>query len=137
MAVVIEHEVAPELERGSGAFSRAWVRFRRNKIALAAVALIALQLVVAIAAPLIAPYDPYRGDYAATWQLPSGTHPLGTDELGRDVLSRIIYGSRVSLAVGLLSQVVLLLIGVPIGAVAGLVGGWVDYLVMRVIDVLS
>ena len=137
MAVVVETGVAPELARGSGAFSRAWARFRRNKIALAAVGFIILQLLVAVAAPLIAPYDPYQGDYAVTWQLPSRAHPFGTDELGRDVLSRLIYGARVSLAVGLLSQAVLILVGVPIGAAAGLLGGWVDYVVMRVIDVLS
>jgi len=74
----------------------------------------------------IALFDPYHGDYAATWQLPSGKHWLGTDDLGRDVLSRLIYGSRVSLAIGILSQIVLVVVGVPIGALAGLLGGRFD-----------
>jgi ABC-type dipeptide/oligopeptide/nickel transport system permease subunit len=104
---------------------------------LVAVAFIVLELVVAVFAPVFAPYDPYVGDYSATWQLPSSTHWLGTDELGRDVLSRLIYGARISLAVGIISQIVIVVIGVPIGACAGLVGGKVDYAVMRVVDVLS
>jgi ABC-type dipeptide/oligopeptide/nickel transport system permease subunit len=104
---------------------------------LVAVAFIVLELLVAIFAPVLAPYDPYAGDYSATWQLPSSTHWLGTDELGRDVLSRLIYGARISLAVGIISQIVIVAIGVPIGACAGLVGGWFDYAVMLVVDVLS
>jgi ABC-type dipeptide/oligopeptide/nickel transport system permease subunit len=106
-------------------------------VALAAVAFILLEIFVAIFAARIAPFDPYHGDYAATWQLPSGKHWLGTDDLGRDVLSRLIYGSRVSLAIGILSQIVLVVVGVPIGALAGLLGGRFDYVVMRIIDVLS
>ncbi|MGI8915775.1 MAG: ABC transporter permease, partial [Chloroflexota bacterium] len=120
-----------------GATARAWGRFRRKKVAMIALGFIVLEILIAIFAARIAPFDPYHGDYAATWQLPSGKHWLGTDDLGRDVLSRLIYGSRVSLAVGLLSQVVLVLVGVPIGALAGLLGGRFDYAVMRVIDVLS
>lgn len=123
--------------RRTGSLSRAWRRFRRRKLALVAVAFIILELAVAIFAPLLAPFDPYAGDYAATWQLPSRTHWLGTDELGRDVLSRLIYGARISLAVGIVSQFVIVLVGVPIGACAGLIGGWFDYAVMRVVDVLS
>jgi ABC-type dipeptide/oligopeptide/nickel transport system permease subunit len=123
--------------RRDGTVTRVWRRFRRRKTALIAVAFIVLELLVAIFAPVIAPYDPYAGDYSATWQLPSSTHWLGTDELGRDVLSRLIYGARISLAVGIISQLVIVLIGVPIGACAGLLGGKFDYFLMRVIDVLS
>lgn len=136
MAVAVETRAEPVAGRG-GALSRAWHRFRRKKLALVAVAFIVLELVVAVFAPVFAPYDPYVGDYSATWQLPSSTHWLGTDELGRDVLSRLIYGARISLAVGIISQIVIVVIGVPIGACAGLVGGKVDYAVMRVVDVLS
>lgn len=115
----------------------AWRRFRRNRMAVAALSFIALEILVAIFAPWIAPYDPYEPDYANTWQQPSAAHWLGTDDLGRDVLSRLIYGARISISVGILSQLVIVLIGLPIGALAGLLGGWPDYIVMRVIDVLS
>lgn len=112
-------------------------RFCRHRLAAAALVFIAFQIIVAAAAPYIAPYDPYKGDFLATWETPSRTHWLGTDDLGRDVFSRLLYGARISISVGVLSQLMIALIGVPIGALAGLKGGWLDYLVMRVIDVLS
>jgi len=132
---LVEHP-AP-LAPGRGTLARAWARFRRDRLAVAAAGFIILEILIAIFAAQIAPYDPNRGDYAATWQLPSHQHLLGTDDLGRDLLSRLIFGARVSLAVGIVSQIVLVLIGVPIGALAGLLGGWVDYLIMRLIDILS
>ena len=114
-----------------------WLRFRRNKLSMFALAFIILQLLVAIFAEQIAPYDPYKGDFSVTWQKPTREHLLGTDDLGRDVLSRLIYGSRISLSVGILSQLVIVMIGLPIGALAGLIGGRLDYVLMRVIDVFS
>jgi ABC-type dipeptide/oligopeptide/nickel transport system permease subunit len=114
-----------------------WRRFRRNRPATIALAVIGLQIVIALFAPWIAPYDPYAADYAATWQKPNATHWLGTDDLGRDVLARLIYGSRISISVGMLSQLVIVLIGLPIGALAGLLGGWFDFIVMRIVEVLS
>ena len=137
MAVAAVAERRAVAGRGERALHRAWVRFRRNRTAMVALGVIILEILIAVFAPLLAPYDPYHGDYAATWQLPSAQHLLGTDDLGRDVLSRLIYGSRVSIAIGVLSQIVLVLVGVPIGALAGLLGGKFDYAVMRVIDVLS
>jgi oligopeptide transport system permease protein len=120
-----------------GVIAKFWLRYRRNKMAVAALVLIVLQILMAIFATQIAPYDPVKGDYSAVWKAPGGKYFLGTDDLGRDVLSRLIHGARVSLAVGILSQFLIVLIGLPIGAVAGLMGGWVDYVVMRIIDVLS
>jgi len=114
-----------------------WRRFVRNKFAVAALGFIILEVIVAFAAPYIAPYDPYKGDFLATWALPGKTHWLGADDLGRDVLSRLIYGARISISVGVLSQLAIALVGVPIGALAGLKGGLLDYVVMRFIDVLS
>jgi ABC-type dipeptide/oligopeptide/nickel transport system permease subunit len=114
-----------------------WLRFRRNRMAVAALCFIIVEVAVALFAPWVAPYDPYRGDFIATWQTPNGLHWLGTDDLGRDVLSRLIYGARVSVSVGVLSQLVIALVGLPVGALAGLKGGWIDYALMRVIDVLS
>ena len=121
----------------SSAGAAAWRRFSRNRWAVVALTFILLQIVMAVFAPLIAPYDPYLSDYTSTYKPPSAKYLLGTDDLGRDMLSRIIYGGRVSYAVGVLSQLFIVLIGLPIGAIAGLVGGWVDYAIMRIIDVLS
>jgi peptide/nickel transport system permease protein len=92
---------------------------------------------LALAAPLIAPHDPLRQDLLATLQAPSSTHLFGTDDLGRDVLSRVIYGSRVSLIVGLISIGVALLGGVLVGLTAGYVGGFLDDVLMRVMDAIS
>jgi ABC-type dipeptide/oligopeptide/nickel transport system permease subunit len=116
---------------------KVWSRFITNKLAVISLVFIILEILVAIFAAQIAPYDPYKGDYKAIYSLPTATHWLGTDDIGRDVLSRLIYGSRISLSIGILSQFVVLLIGLPLGALVGLVGGWVDYVLMRVIDVLS
>ncbi len=118
-------------------FLRFGRRFVRNKLAVIALCFIIFQIIVAVFAPQFAPYDPYKGDFLATWETPNPFHWLGTDDLGRDVLSRLIYGARISIGVGILSQLAVALVGIPIGAIAGLRGGWLDYIVMRVIDVLS
>ncbi len=86
--------------------------------------------------PLLAPYDPYKQNLLLRKAPPSKAHPLGMDEVGRDVLSRIIYGSRVSLEVGFLSVIGAIIVGVFIGAVSGYAGGWVDNIVMRLMDIL-
>lgn len=114
-----------------------WRRFARNKLAVVALVFIIFQIILAIFASELAPFDPYKGDFLATWETPNKIHWLGTDDLGRDVLSRLLYGARVSISVGILSQIAVALIGVPVGAIAALKGGWLDYFVMRVIDVLS
>ncbi|NLG49559.1 MAG: ABC transporter permease [Chloroflexi bacterium] len=114
-----------------------WLRFRRRKAAVVGLVIILAQIILAILAPVVSPYDPNAGDYPAAWQGPSAKHWLGADDLGRDVLSRLIYGARISIAVGILSQLSVVIIGLPIGALAGLLGGWVDYLVMRVIEILA
>ena len=118
-------------------FRRFWRRFARNRLAVAALVFIIFQIIAAVAAPVLAPYDPYKGDFLATWETPNRLHWFGTDDLGRDVFSRLLYGARVSISVGILSQLAIALVGVPVGALAGLKGGWIDYVIMRVIDVLS
>ncbi|MDQ3372928.1 MAG: ABC transporter permease [Acidobacteriota bacterium] len=118
-------------------FLRFWRCFARNKIAAVSLFFIIFQIIVAVAAPYIAPYNPYKGDFLATWETPGRLHWLGTDDLGRDVFSRLLYGARISISVGVLSQLAIAIVGVPVGALAGLKGGWLDYIVMRVIDVLS
>jgi ABC-type dipeptide/oligopeptide/nickel transport system permease subunit len=127
----------PSLKKRTKKARLFWLRFRRDRLAVAALCFIAVEVAVAIFAPWVAPYDPYQGDFTATWQTPNSLHWLGTDDLGRDVLSRLIYGARISVSVGVLSQLVIALVGLPVGALAGLKGGWLDYVVMRIIDVLS
>ena len=94
-----------------------------------------LWIAVALAAPLIAPYDPNAQDLSATLLVPSPAHPLGTDNFGRDVLSRILWGTRLDLAMGLLALVAPFVTGCLIGLVAGYFGGLVDILLMRLLDV--
>jgi ABC-type dipeptide/oligopeptide/nickel transport system permease subunit len=91
--------------------------------------------VIALLAPWLAPGDPFRGDLAVSMQPPSHTFLLGSDAQGRDVLSRVLYGARLSLTVGLISQSIALALGVTLGLVAGFYGRWVDGLIMRVADV--
>ena len=98
--------------------------------------LVLLLIVSALGANFLAPYDPYKVDIGAVMAPPSAEHPFGTDYLGRDVLSRVIYGGRISLAVGILAVLISGLIGTAIGAVAGFVGGWVDELLMRLTDIV-
>jgi ABC-type dipeptide/oligopeptide/nickel transport system permease subunit len=118
-------------------FMRFWRRFVVNKLAALALSFIIFEIIIAVAAPYIAPYNPYKGDFLATWETPSRLHWLGTDDLGRDVFSRLLYGARISISIGVLSQLAIALVGIPVGAISALKGGWLDYIVMRVIDVLS
>ena len=125
------------LGRRRSQFKLFWLRFRRNRAAVAALAFIVFQILVAILAPWISPYDPSKQDYAASWEPPSWKHLFGTDDLGRDVLSRLMIGARISISVGVLAQLAQLLVGLPIGAITGLRGGWMDFFFMRLVDVLS
>jgi peptide/nickel transport system permease protein len=113
-----------------------WARLRRNKMAMAGLALVLGMFVVSLAAPWLAPYDPGQIDLKVVLMAPSADHPLGTDPLGRDVLSRIIYGARVSLKVGFVAVGLATLIGLIIGAMAGFYGGWVDFWLMRLVDLM-
>src|SRR6266571_3116548 len=104
----------------------AWRRLLRNKLAVVGGVTVILLCLVAIFADFIAPYSYTKANFGKIYEFPSREFPLGTDQLGRDVLSRMIYGARVSMLVGLGAQVIVLLIGVPLGAVAGYVGGRTD-----------
>jgi peptide/nickel transport system permease protein len=109
-------------------------RFRRSKLATAAVVYVVLILLVAIFAPLLSP--PETVDITQRLQPPSSAHPLGTDDLGRDVLARMIYGSRVSLLVGLSATLLALVIGAFLGAIAGYYGQAADWIVSRLIEIV-
>lgn len=111
-------------------------RFLRHRAATAGGILLLIMVLVALLAPVLAPYDPNAADFAVTLQPPSAAHWFGTDEHGRDLLSRLIYGTQLSLLVGVISVAVGLSIGVTLGALAGYLGGWVDALIMRMMDVM-
>ncbi len=114
----------------------AWRRLLRNKLAVAGGVTVILLCLVAIFADFIAPYSYTKANFGKIYEFPSREFPLGTDQLGRDVLSRMIYGARVSMLVGVGAQVIVVMIGVPIGLVAGYLGGRVDLFLTRFIDVM-
>ncbi len=111
-------------------------RLRRHGLGGLGLGLVALVVLAALAAPVIAPHDPARGDFAAGLK-PPGTpgHPLGTDLLGRDVLSRVLYGARIALFIGLCTVLVTAVVGGVLGLVAGFFGGWPGTVLMRIVDV--
>jgi ABC-type dipeptide/oligopeptide/nickel transport system permease subunit len=116
--------------------SRSWRRFKRYRPGMAGLVLIGLLVLIAIFAPVLAPYSPEKVDTHRLGEGLSWAHPLGFDGIGRDVLSRTIYGTRVALLVGLLSTAIAVTIGVTVGATAGYFGGWVDTLLSRIVDTL-
>lgn len=113
-----------------------WRRFRKNALAVAGLAIILCLAGVALLAPLVAPYKPTAINVYNVLSPPSATHPFGTDELGRDVLSRMIWGSRISLTVGFVAVGIAITIGTIVGAVAGFYGGRVDAVLMRFVDIM-
>lgn len=113
-----------------------WRALRRNQLALAGGVVVVFVAVLALLAPVIAPMDPNRPDVKKILDAPSSRHPLGTDQLGRDVLSRMLYGARVSLAVGFVSVGIATLIGIALGSAAGYHGGTIDAMVMRLVDLM-
>lgn len=111
-------------------------RFAKRKTAVVGGAVILIYLLVALLAPVLAPYDPLQIDLVHKLQLPSWSHWLGTDDKGRDILSRLIYGTQLSLLVGFVAVSIGAIIGVPLGLVSGYYGRWVDAVIMRIVDVL-
>lgn len=112
-----------------------WQRLTRDRRAQIGFAVVALLVAAATAAPLVTPHDPVAIDLAAQLEPPSATHWMGTDFQGRDVWSRLVYGARISLAVGLTSQGVALALGLTLGLIAGYYGRWIDETVMRLADI--
>ena len=121
----------------TGIWAEAWRRLRRNPGAIVGFVLVGIFVVVAVFAPLIAPYDPReQGSLSTAFDGPSLDHLLGLDALARDEFSRIVYGARVSLIVGVVSVVFGLSIGLVLGSVAGYLGGAVDSVIMRLMDIM-
>jgi len=113
-----------------------WRRLRRNKAALVGMTVVVLLVVVAVLAPVLAPYDPNQTNMTQRLKAPSSAHPLGTDNFGRDMLSRVIYGSRISLYVGFVAVGIGAIFGGILGAICGYYGGRLDNFIMRCMDVL-
>ena len=115
--------------------TQAWHLIARNPIGALGGVIVALVIVTAVLADVVAPFDP-TSQLATPLQPPGGAYPLGTDDFGRDVLSRIIHGARVSLWVGIISVGIALISGSILGLLAGYYGGWIDTIIMRLMDIL-
>lgn len=122
--------------RGDAELAQILRNLRRNRLAMAGTVILALFVLFALLAPFLTPYSPTVPDFLRTLEKPSREHLLGTDELGRDVFSRILYGSRISLAIGFISVSIGMVIGIPIGSLSGYYGGKFDLLVQRIIDIM-
>ena len=114
----------------------AWTRFKKNKLALAGLAFLIVITILAITVPMFSPFEYDMMDLTSVNLLPSFTHPMGTDKFGRDIFVRIMYGARISLSVGFASAFICLFIGIVYGGIAGYVGGKVDMILMRIVDIL-
>lgn len=116
-------------------FSETWRQLKKNKIAVVSLFVLILLFLTAIFAPVLAPYDYDQEDFSQSFAGSSREHLLGTDRLGRDILSRLLYGSRQSLQMGLYSTILAAVVGIIIGSIAGYYGGWVDNALMRFLDI--
>lgn len=134
--------------KSQGRWARSWRRFKTNRTALFGLAVIAVMAFAAIfARPIViegipvqpfslAPYDPGASNFDALSQPPSLSHPFGTDWAGKDMFSRVLYGGRFSLTIGVIAVGLAVAVGVPLGAIAGYFGGWIDEIIMRIVDIL-
>jgi peptide/nickel transport system permease protein len=132
-------QIAPSAlrrRRSESLFAQTARRLKRSKTALFGLGMVIMLVFVALFADFLAPYNPIQNSQTETFQTPNATHWLGTDQFGRDMLSRIIYGSRISLAVGLSSVLLAVFIGVPLGVIAGFYGGKLDSVIMRAMDLI-
>jgi len=129
--------VEPQIEIAPGVLREAARRFFGNRLAVGGLVVASLILLAALLADLIAPYGRDVANFAEILQFPSREHPLGTDAVGRDFLTRVLYGARTSVIIGLSVPLLATLIGVPLGALAGWRGGWFDYAFLRVVEVMT
>lgn len=133
----IYEELGIDNAESASLYKDAWKRFKKNKLAMISLFAIIILGIIAIFAPWVAPCDPYAQDVVNKFADPSAEHLLGTDNYGRDILSRIIYGARVSLSVGIVAEAIAVSIGVIVGVAAGYYGGKVDAILSRVIEVFA
>ncbi len=139
VALKPNRELSREMGRHRTLWQDAVRRFMRNRLAVFGLVIVVFLLFLAIFADLIAPFPYDKADFSKVRLLPmrDPAHPLGTDEVGRDYLSRLIYGARTSMTVGISIQLIALLIGVPLGGLAGYLGGKVDFVVTRIIEIMT
>ncbi len=139
MATIDLHDASasPSGRRYRTNFDLAFSRFRRQRLALVGLAIVVILVFVALTAPWIAPTHYNTADFMAINQFPSREYPMGTDAIGRDYLSRVIYGIRTSIVVGVLATLVACVIGIPLGLAAGLRGGLTDFVVLRAVEVMT
>lgn len=128
--------IVDAMPKGTSLWDDAWMRLRKNKLAMFGLVFLILMMLLCLFAPLITPYGYEEQNLRLGAIGPSVSHWLGTDTFGRDLLTRILYGGRVSLAVGFIATSVALLIGVSYGAIAGYLGGKADALMMRLVDII-
>lgn len=121
---------------GRGLRSETWLRFRRQTPATIGLTILLLFILACAAAPILTPYDATKMRLSDAFIRPTPAHPLGTDHLGRDILARLLYGGRLSLMIGFLAVGIGLVVGLPVGAISGYYGGWVDLIVQRFTDLL-
>lgn len=120
----------------SSMWHKTWQHFRKNPVALLGLSIVLAFVFIGIAAPLLAPYDPNAFSLRNSLKLPSSEHWLGTDFLGRDILSRLMYGTRISMFVGIAATFLGIVVGVPLGAISGYYGGLVDLIIQRLVDMM-
>ncbi len=138
MSALSETLLQPAAPASESPARAAWRRFSANRAAVAGGAVLGLLILLAVFAPLITPAGPNDQVFLDRMlAFPSLDHPMGIDDLGRDFWSRILYGARVSLTIGFAAAICAVGIGIPLGAAAGFFGGWVDWIVMRVIEIFS
>lgn len=131
-----EENIAAETVETDHLIDKIRTMFKNNKMTLFAVIVLAAIVLIAVFAPLIAPNDPNEIHMGEELQAPTLKYPLGTDEYGRDIMSRIIYGSRVSLIVGFVPTIISMAIGIALGLASGFFGGVVDFIIMRLADIV-
>lgn len=122
---------------GTGSAAYVWMKIRQNPLAFAGVIILISLVVLSVLSPYILPFDHAKADMANAYMTPNATHWFGCDELGRDIMSRIFYGARYTLSVGVLSVLISATLGIMMGALAGYFGGVADQIVMRFLDIMA
>jgi len=135
MSIDVDTSKTFESYETTSPFRDMWVRLKRNKLALFGLFLVVSLILIALFAGIISPYDPIQISLKESLRPPNLAHLMGTDVLGRDIFSRIAYGARASLIIGVVATSISLVIGVIVGAISGYYGGWLDSIMMRITDV--